>query len=308
MMHLNEQPVTLSQSVLGKEEFSADLEALVQRLLEKDPDRRYQSMEELHSSLGRLLSDLPLERVVESQLPRKIDGAKVIVGAVAALLVAFALGSIGFYFGNRVQTARVDTDNTFTQVTDYRKDMSQSESEMYKQVISENVRRRLPVLDLSTTTKALPIANNDLEPLKDASNAVEINITGAHIDDRGLENIGGLKLRKLNLCRTDVKDLHALKDMYTLAHLEVAQTGLNSKGMQTIGHLKNLQVLNISLTGISDDDLDQLLSLPKLSRLWIVGCSHLTPSAVEHLQKRLPNCVFIPSVNKFRELQSKSRP
>lgn len=58
--HLNEKPLTLKEASLGAT-FSPDLEQLILRMLEKDPDKRPRSMQEFVEALDQLpnLSDLP---------------------------------------------------------------------------------------------------------------------------------------------------------------------------------------------------------------------------------------------------------
>ena len=64
LAHMQTTPLSMSQAVLGAKEFDSDLEALVARLLQKNPDARYQSADELAAALRRLEQGQSLDRYV----------------------------------------------------------------------------------------------------------------------------------------------------------------------------------------------------------------------------------------------------
>ncbi|MBI1304255.1 MAG: protein kinase [Phycisphaera sp.] len=78
--------------------FRGDLETVVSRLLEKDPDRRYQSAEELAADLRLYLSGKPTRTRPVSRLERARRFMRRYRGLIAATAVAFAvlLGFLGY--------------------------------------------------------------------------------------------------------------------------------------------------------------------------------------------------------------------
>jgi hypothetical protein len=75
-----------------------DTEAIILRALEKEPDRRYQSVAELKADIDRRLEGLPvLARSASSlYLLRKIIARHRYTSTVAALLLVIVLGFLGF--------------------------------------------------------------------------------------------------------------------------------------------------------------------------------------------------------------------
>ncbi|HNB21520.1 MAG TPA: serine/threonine-protein kinase, partial [Candidatus Melainabacteria bacterium] len=99
MMHQAEKPPSLKEATLGKE-FPAELQEIVYRLLEKEPNARYQS-------LGALAHDLSLlqqgSATVALNLPSSIENQKkqkketILLGSVLGLIACIIVGT-GVYF------------------------------------------------------------------------------------------------------------------------------------------------------------------------------------------------------------------
>jgi len=297
MMHLNDKPLSLSQSVLGKYEFDPDLEAMIARLLEKNPDLRYQSMEELSSALSRFQAGEGLDRFVDASPAARVNW-QVICIAAASVCVSLALIVVAYFLTKKsAPTPEVLRPPLV---------MPRLASVDVQSMIDERVRKQEFVLDLHNIAAFTEVHNADIAPLENATNANDINLKGAtHIDDQGLQHIGKLKLESLNLTDTGVKDLHALKGMTTLTSLSLERTFLDDSGMKVIGHLTNLQELTINNTGISDEGLGYLSGLRRLTKLYYKDCSHLTKKALARLENKLPDCIFDPPIHRLSEKSTK---
>lgn len=74
MMHLQQEPPSLSET--SGLNYSAELESLVARLLEKNKDRRYQTMKQVQEELERAIANKPISRTVKSigfeKLPEEV--------------------------------------------------------------------------------------------------------------------------------------------------------------------------------------------------------------------------------------------
>lgn len=297
MMHLNDKPFSMSQSVLSKVEFHPDLEAMVGRLLEKNPDLRYQSMEELQLALTRLQSGKALDRFKDTAPVRRINWQLVCIFAFVGALVTGALVMGAFDFWKKsapLPKLRLASTSIFPDKPNEKNGSAENE----RLEIMALVREREPVVDLYAFGLQ-EITDSDMALLENATNANEIILRQGHINDLELDHIRQLKLEKLDLSRNDVKDLHALKRMTTLKVLNLEQTALDDAGLQVLAHLPNLQELNISKTGVSDSDLEYLADLGNLSLLKAADCSHITIDGLERFQRKMPACRIVSSLGMY---------
>lgn len=95
-----------------------------------------------------------------------------------------------------------------------------------------------------------------------------VDLTLAHIDDDGLENLCGLsRLQRLDLCFTPI----------------------SSDGLQHLSGLTSLNSLDLRITRVDDEALHHLSSLKDLKELWL--CDTLvSDAAVDDLRNQLPDC------------------
>ncbi len=74
MLHLQQEPPTLNEA--SGLNYSAELESLIARLLEKNKDRRYQTMKQVQEELERVSENKPISRTVKSigfeKLPEEV--------------------------------------------------------------------------------------------------------------------------------------------------------------------------------------------------------------------------------------------
>lgn len=109
-LHVTEEPVKPSRRI--RRELAAGLDLMVLSCLAKEPDDRYQSMDELNEDLKRVLSGVLPEVAVKRGSASVAHGAfsrKQTATLLIALLLVFALGSAGFaayYFSDAGLTLR----------------------------------------------------------------------------------------------------------------------------------------------------------------------------------------------------------
>src|SRR5262249_2476658 len=95
MKHLNDEPPALKEGVTG-ESIPQDLDVVVRKCLAKNPDERFQSMEELEADLKRIRSGEPLrsdEAHPGSKAPNAIS--RLIVYPLLAAGVVLCLWFVG---------------------------------------------------------------------------------------------------------------------------------------------------------------------------------------------------------------------
>ncbi len=325
LMHLNDKPLPLKEASLGKI-IDPRLEIVVLKLLEKNLNDRYQSMEELREDL------LNIQNQPTDNLPNT-DKRKTSSGKVKALIVAgtaaglCGLTAAGYYYlhnnhqqpkpqlnpsasvpGSALLSAKPSSapashTSSDTQDANDNHKIATPGSELDhpegtvkiwqgltgKTLVQGLVNSHQPTID-ATKYRDEITADTDLEPLQEAEWSNNIILKEVPITDAALTYLSKLKLTSLNLTATKVKDLGPLKNMKSLVELSVPSTPLTSKGMQVIGGLSNLVTLNLTATKIRDNDLVPLTKLTKLKFLELSGCENLTPKAVDQLTVELEPC------------------
>jgi len=293
MMHLERQPLGLSNASLGRE-IDQGLQDIVMRLLQKVPADRYQSADELETDLlkyqdatfgGKRIRFVYEDQGDKSNKPKPRLRPKTI-GALLALAVLVAAGiGLSLYMRLSPKTDHASSArlaDTIITVWDDPK---------LKEWIASRVRAQERDLELSKFVgQVFAATNEDLEPLRNATNAEKITLPkSARINDAGLQYIKDLRLKVLDITETSVQKLTPLKKMDSLLTLDASKTRLDSDGMRIIGGLRHLENLYITHTAIQDSDLESLKNLHSLKNLNLTDCSHITESGVQRLHNYLPN-------------------
>jgi len=113
MKQLNETPLPLKEASLGKS-FPAGLDAVLQKLLQKEPEARYQSFEEVAQALKQeLTSPIAVEKE-QGSVPKKTPGHQPvkpslqtnIVFGLAAFFVIGAFAGVSFIVANNLATKK----------------------------------------------------------------------------------------------------------------------------------------------------------------------------------------------------------
>ena len=165
--------------------------------------------------------------------------------------------------------------------------------------------RKKPALDLSVLyAYSKPVTRAILLPLtgKDARIVTKLRLSSLPVTDNDIEPISGLKLVSLELDRTKVIDLHALKGMNGLQILSLEDTQISDKGIKQVSQLENLRELNLNQTPVHYSDLKSLAHLPHLNTLHLSGCNNITESDLQNLRKQL-RC-DIPYTRNTKQLES----
>jgi hypothetical protein len=163
-----------------------------------------------------------------------------------------------------------------------------------RDTIIHSIHQKNPRLDLQNLRFYNKKVNrSDLVPLQtnNVSHIKQLILSDLQLDDVDIEPISKMKLTKLNLGYNPVRDLHALRDMNTLAELVLDFSQVNRDGLQVTASLKNLTVLYASGTTISDADLLLFYSLKRLKKLALNECKNVSPRGVAKLRLALPRCI-----------------
>ncbi len=112
------------------------------------------------------------------------------------------------------------------------------------------------------------ITDSALEPLKEVSGLVWLNLRGTKITDQGLAHLAELKtLKRLHLEKTEITDegLKHLSGLENLEYLNLYATKTSDAGLEHLSGLKNLKKLYVWQTEVSKEGAEKLIaSVPEL--------------------------------------------
>jgi len=277
--HMNEQPIPISEMQPDTKVPSA-LEDIVDKALEKNPDKRFQTMEELKKALWQVRDRMnegaaggagSIKRVL-----RKIRPARrptLAIGALALLAVTIA-ASMFFAHSNHDSTGSggaVPSARLPHQKSEYaaanQKALQFFSVAEHKKVTDRLIAENLPFdvgitqLDLNKTS----ITDNGLVAVGKQRMLTSLSLVNTKIDDLGLRYLSDLDLLKSLDLRGTVIDDQGLKFIpcfSKLRNLNLCSTIITDDGLTHLRQLNQLTDLTLSLTAISGKGLQHITHLP----------------------------------------------
>lgn len=257
-----------------KADFTAGepFELVIDKCLKKDPDERFQSINDLSSALMNI--DVTTSEINSSesqaQVARKDNSLKQILGisSLALVVLAIALGI------------------TYKQFTDTRA-LKKNEIKVDK----KSLEKKPPVVidhDLNSKTRdtsftrapdGMLLPNNIFGYLDEDMKTIpgkgfkRVSFHSSDITGEGLKYVQDEKFEWLSFSRTFLKDenLKYLKKQDKLTRLWLTDTGITTKGLEQIGNLKNLMLLHlVSCKRIDDSSIEFIVEhFPNLRELYL---------------------------------------
>jgi len=281
-MHAN-QPVPSVHDYLPSGPLTDDLDAMILRCLEKDPESRFQSMQELSEKLSTLIS--PESPAVRETAPQAEAGkpSPVTIAAVTVLgIIAVAVLAIQI-------TGAMGSDGALPAA---KKRQSQQ-----KQTVSGSSRKKT---NKRIVTKESPSSAQDAP--SDNSKVSELEFRGSNKDAYTAETsiiIEGDRLYLTQSCSdSDIKDVSDLNHMRVIMAADCTELSPNSlmslakaenlrylglrwlcmskeETLQFFKKVKNLVYLNVPRASFIDDDVVEIIvkNNPKIKYLDLTGCT-----------------------------------
>jgi serine/threonine protein kinase len=296
MMHSEEKPRRLREMLKGKKVDPVQ-EKIVMRLLEKKPEHRFQSAEDIVKELARVQESGGLLYSVRNSFAELVETCKrrkdlifacvVVVTVIGAVAVGWMIHSMG-----QKQNSKTALESILVSEDDII--LASTSKQELQSLLQGIVKQNPPRTELNLPAKiTMVIGPDELAILKDARSLKSLNLRLAFkIDDSALEKIDNLTLEKLNISSTGIKDLHALRNMPTLRALDCSNTHINLAGTEVIGHLTNLETLKLENTSLKDDALKNLYGLSKLKSLDLAS-TLFSEGAVAELRRKLPGATVV---------------
>jgi len=314
---MNEQPVPINE-MQPNAQIPAALEDIVEKALEKNPDKRFQSMEELKEALVELQDNQKADTaggakkwkrlVRKARIPQKALFVVTLVLCVATTAVSLSL----LYFRpvpqkSNSELSKFPPDSVTSRRAKFEDFRSIANPAKITDVIlaaylpidieidkldlrgTKIGNISLPFVGKQSRMRHLYLANTKItdEGLKYLANLKDLEILDLHdtsITDDGLKNLSQLtNMRDLNLAHTDISNagLANLEQMHQLNHLYLTSTPINGDGLRLIKSLP-IERLHLDDTIIKESDFPVVNEFKSLTELHI-GQSKLTGAGLEAL-------------------------
>jgi hypothetical protein len=328
LMHLNDKPVPFRQAA-PERKIDPRIERVVMLLLEKNPDSRYQTMNELLEDLQEIYNGISRGKFSSARLPvadamanrsaskRKQRMVRTILGVTGGIAVCATIGAVAWMHQDDIKqwsskTAKsVKADLNGTALNPPHKTVPNDT--LLPKVSSEEVTpgwlmNQMTSIDM--TNQPDDINEKDLEVLRSdvaARRVKQLIFNKQQLSDEQLAPIQGLTNVKFASFDGDRKlvTLSALKRFDKLVFLSLNRTGINSEGMGVVGSFQNLFLLSLqSCDHIKDADLLLLKHLTKLRALELSDTG-ISGKAIQELHKYLPDCQITknPEPSKFDHIE-----
>jgi serine/threonine protein kinase len=314
--HASEEAPSIN-SLNSELKFPVDLAYIVGKLLEKDPDNRFQTATALQEALDGIdttelkkrtqrigEAEEPAEDTIYSAAPKtvktrimQLPGYVKAAGVLSAVvLLSFTAHRTWKFIQERDTMRDVDVQKRPTLTTE----LVTGRVEFIPGFDKRMWVKATPEFNDADMVKLLPLKRHKLLSfsstkiaLKDVSvlkklGVEELDISHTKVDDRALKKLAGIKtLKRLRVDADDITDqgVKYLAALPLLNTLHLRDTKITDQGLETIAGFSNIEALDISgCKDISDVGLEKLSALPELKKLFAQRSPNLTARALKHLK------------------------
>jgi serine/threonine-protein kinase len=282
LQHIRDVPPTLKVGSLGKD-FPPELEAIVKRMLEKDPEDRFSSIAAVRDALSGKKIEPAIHRLTNSN-SRIVVGNPFLFGTLvsATTLLVVALVGIGWNYFQKSHPLSTQEAHLEQQAIKAEQSLSQSPSHDEfgvdgfdsPEALITYIKKEGHVNDF----KILDVYRNSLssEAIKILSNTPQINVLSLSYFKKMnlLKDLKTSSIQELNLSDTDIDDSSvrylAKENLPNLQRLRLnGCLRLSSKGFGELRRLEKLTYLDVGEALLTDDGVKELSSIPNLASLFL---------------------------------------
>lgn len=276
-LHIEQKPPALKEAALGRE-FAPGLEAVVRKLLAKNPEDRYASAQELKHALSMCLHQEPVTREVKIESIKK-KASPVLPIVILGITVLGVLIAVGIYLQQGEHTAIIQTKK-LTLPT------QPAAVDIFPKTLPDTVINEENEISLHAEQNR----NGHVTKSEDGSliffkKVIDESTANALINDRSL--------RKLGISHSTFPKKVLAKLPPKLEYLELIGVGLTSDDCKAIATNENLRGLSLRLNIIDAPSLRSIAGMKKLEMLDLNG-SHIDALALKELKpmKRLKTLIL----------------
>jgi len=303
LLHLSEDPPTLREASLGRT-YPEQLEEVVSRLLAKDPEKRFQTADELLQALSRQGSETVSTAPTTSSAGSKFDN-KLVAIAAGLVLVLIAGVVVSVFLKSDMKSDLKTEKNAAEKVLrpiiplDVQKNSPQStvpaakrtDLNRYDRDVSKAIfMQRIDSSSLIINASGFDLRDEDLKHLKQDARLQAIVISDTGITDSGLAILAELKnLLCISANRTKITDagIAKLTGMPKLHTLHLSETRLTDACTGSLARIVNLREVDLCDTSVSDKGIDKLARLKQMKSIH-VNRTLVTDRGIEAIVKNFP--------------------
>ncbi len=237
--------------------------ALAERCLEKQPESRFQSVDEIKRTISELSRELELSLHKETTEPtgsqRSVLGMATIFLAVGAIIIAAVFSTKMF--------SRLDHS------TDQKQEHhlgDEKNSDVLIQPVNqtnESVASMQKHIDTGAQEVSLILWDDiDALKLKRTDGIVHLSLGYGDITEKGLSHLATAKLKLLAIIESKVTTLEPLARLSELRDLTLINCPIPDESFKYLTSLKKLHTLKITDINITDNILPYIAQLPELSQ------------------------------------------
>lgn len=280
LRQMNDPAPTLKEGA-GGNSFPAWIERLVARALAKDPNQRFQNIEEMRKALeDRVVAEVKVSGQDKTGL--RLSKPQLVAGGALALSVV-AVGALALFapksekahekmpseqLADQFPDLKIDKKNEKNKESfdDVSNDPTVLTAPLHDEIVERSVADRLQT---EISSQGQTLSDSALYGLKDRMDINGLLLNGSHISDKALQYARHLPLAKveLNYNRKITDKVLAFLNPDTLEELSLSETGFKSSGLASLAKFKNLRVLNLASDGINGQDLPALVNCANLISL-----------------------------------------
>ncbi|HEY9679339.1 MAG TPA: serine/threonine-protein kinase [Drouetiella sp.] len=291
MLHQSSPTPLLREASLGAE-FPNELQQIIQTMLAKEPTQRYQKLTEAMEDLAAIkrgqtpnrsvaISKLNIARPVSSKQLTFGRGAYwgiLSANAVTSCLLTAMITHFGF-----TQNSGTTVPQVSTLVT--------SSSPQYSPIVQEKNENLLNEIAAGKATFKIRYDFNDaqLSAFKGYKGAQILDIANADVTDTGLKFLSDSNLLNLTVRGCAIKTINSVANFHYLQSINLKDTQVDDRAVPVLLSLKNLYIVDLSKTMISNDGLRKLTESDSIRNL-VLPREEYPREFIEELQKKMPVC------------------
>lgn len=290
MAHAQKTPPTLKEATLGLE-FPEALDGVVNKLLAKTPDDRYQSVLEVREDLQAIHDQLFENTMPESSFSTKRELRQLAAGdgTISSVrhqnpsfwanltgkdvtIILLSIAVLVLLFKDVWLTYREGEDSAMTKVdVDRQYPLKYSTSDTnFAAAISRKIARNPHAESFELSGEA--VIDRDLKPLASMTGLRSLNLRDNNLDGTGLTVAKNMPfLNKLNLSGNPLSDqgVFVISQLDQVRNLEIKEVRLSAQSVSYIGEMKKLVKLELDSSELADKCLGSLSKMPLLEELSI---------------------------------------
>jgi|AGTN01.2.fsa_nt_gi Serine/threonine protein kinase len=279
-LHVEHPPQPLNEAY-PEGNFAPELCTIIERMLDKQAERRYDSMEKIGRRLGRILygtsdaspidnaPDAVQQEVVPQASEQKFASTKSVL-LLAALFIP-AIIFLGITLGDWLSR------DTGTPITTAKHSAS-----------VEHLRELLKKGEVEVSLTECQLSDDDLREFEKYPKVHRLEVTGIDITDNGLKYLEGTDIGRLELNDTSVKTLEFLPNKETIGALFLRGTKVNDESMKILQKCPRLDNLDVAGTQVTMKGLQLLTSLP----LKELNVTPMSTKEMDQLAQLFPFCII----------------